>query len=90
MLKRRNVNQQCGESHHSGERRDTDYLQGGVYQTEQRGSGDRESEGGAGEAPLVVNGTAQKDFALPLMQETRLSRSCLKKAAEEGSAYVLR
>ncbi|WP_159068737.1 DUF2345 domain-containing protein, partial [Neisseria subflava] len=41
-------------------------------------------------APLVVNGAAQKDFALPLMQETRLSRSCLKKAAEEGSAYVLR
>ena len=41
-------------------------------------------------APLVVNGAAQKDFALPLMQETRLSRSCLKKAAEEGSTYVLR
>lgn len=41
-------------------------------------------------ALLVVNGAAQKDFALPLMQETRLSRSCLKKAAEEGSTYVLR
>ena len=41
-------------------------------------------------APLVVNGPAQKNFALPFMQETRLSRSCLKKAAEEGSAYVLR
>ena len=29
--------------------RDTDYLQRGIYQVEQRGSGDRQSEGGAGE-----------------------------------------
>jgi hypothetical protein len=33
----RNINQQCGENHHSGEGRDSDYLQGGVYQAGERG-----------------------------------------------------
>ena len=83
----RNINQQCGQGNDSREGRDTDYLQRGVYQTGERGGGDRQSEGGAGEG--AVGGEWGDSLNIPLPEfPLTVCEECLKRAAENGSPFA--